>query len=1503
VSVLVVSWDRIGTQMAGSAIRALELARALSRDGVPVVLAAPDGSEIDDTGPTLHAFRPGDSLSGAIRRADVVVVPGRIELLAAVTRPLVVDLYDPFVLSNLDFFGEDFAHSGGRALLALRWLEHHLANGDFFLCASAVQRSFWLGMLAAAGRLNRANYAGDPELTRLLAIVPFGIPDRPPEPGPRRVRGVLPGIGEDDRVVLWAGGMWNWVDPLTLIRAVALLRETRPDVKALLLGARHPNPEIGEMEVARAARALADELGLTDRGVSFLDWVPYEERHLYVLESDVGVSLHRRGVESEFAFRTRVLDYIWCERPMVLSAGDDLAGRVERERLGHAVPPGDVAAVATAIAALLDDPDVEGRRERLRTARESLLWSRVTAPLVEFCRSPRFAADRGGRAFVAAGPRDDLPQKEQALVAEEFVSEARALSAPLDGGGYRPRQRFVARYPNLCQIDVLFWVEPPIAGVKLLFELFAVGEGEAVARVVVPAAQLPRAEWQRFEFVPQPSSQGREFEFCLTLIRPSADAAEGQGRICVWRSVPEAGAPGEGDGVAFIARYLLDGVARHLPVSPGAFLFAHNTSVPLDGPAADSGVLSHEVDLPSAASAADVGALQAELARVAAQAADAELRSRELERRIEALAGEAGSAAARAELEQGHYVAGLVQDVARMALRGARLAKRLALEGAVLALCLLSIPLALVGAIALGICDLVFPSVRRGAASAASERPSSDGPVSVVIPTWNGRELLEMSLPPLAAAVRRHGHPDDEILVVDNGSEDDSIARLEAFAAEIPGLRWIALDRNEGFAGATNRGARAARNPTLILLNNDMVVEPDFVQPLLDAFADEPDLFGVSCQIDFIDPEKPRWETGKVHGELRWGQVRLFHLDRFDEDRRYPIFFAGGGASAYDRARFLALGGFDEEVFSPVYIEDVDLGYRAWQRGWPSVLEPRSRVHHKHRGTTRRRWSEAEIESFFKKNLVALVWKNFRSWRLLSRHLAGLVVLPLRVRREKGGRTALKTFMGLWRQIPALLRARAREAAVAHVLSDEEILQLSRYRHAYRGRFHPEDRASPGGERPQVLIVAPYSPAPALHGGAVRMLNLIREVREHVDVTLISFIDTPAESEPENLTILRGLCRDAVLIPRDLHGMGGRLEPTKTRGFHSARLHEIVEEWLARRRFDVVQVEYTHMVHYLPAPCEGMLRVLVEHDVTFVAAARARALSQGRLRRVLLWLDEQKTFRHEVLAVQSADRAITMSEEDRAALGRYVDTDRLVVVPNGVSCREFRFAPDEALPAAVLFVGFFRHPPNVEGVLWFVDEVLPRLRELCPTVKFRVVGAYPPPALEELAKTNPEIEVVGRVPETGSSYRAATVFVAPILRGSGTRLKILEAMASGTAVVSTTVGAEGIGAPDGAIRIADDGAAFADAVVALIRDAAERRRLVERARTFVEERFDWSVIGRRQLEAWGLGANLDARRSEPGERRGAHPGTDLRDGGGNGSGEGDFAGDAADPRGAVAGSR
>ena len=481
--------------------------------------------------------------------------------------------------------------------------------------------------------------------------------------------------------------------------------------------------------------------------------------------------------------------------------------------------------------------------------------------------------------------------------------------------------------------------------------------------------------------------------------------------------------------------------------------------------------------------------------------------------------------------------------------------------------------------------------------SPSAPRPNGprrvDSPVSIVIPTWNGRELLQMSLPPLTAALARHT-PGGEIIVVDNGSEDDT---REWCATRFPAVRVIPLPTNEGFAGATNRGARDALSPTVIMLNNDMVVEPDFILPLLEAMDAEPNAFGVSCQIDFIDKNKPRWETGKVHCDWTWGTLHLFHVDRWDDANLYPVFFAGGGASAYDREKFLALDGFDEAVFSPVYIEDVELGYRAWKRGWPSLFAPGSRVHHKHRGTTRRIWTEDQIYSFFVKNLAALIWKNVNDWRMLAPHLLGLVILPMRLWRQANRRVALYTWKGMWKQIRVIARARIAEGRTPRVLDDATIFHASRYRHAFRGVFGRRP-PRPAGKKPRVLIVSPYSPYPPVHGGAVRILALLRRLAPVADVTLLSYADTQAELDPRSTAELQAICRDVVVIERDTTAVGGILYPNKTRGFCSRLMRDEIEFWLDREDFDVVQLEYTHLAHLMPKRVPGLLRVLVEHDVS-----------------------------------------------------------------------------------------------------------------------------------------------------------------------------------------------------------------------------------------------------------------------------------------------------------------
>ena len=221
-------------------------------------------------------------------------------------------------------------------------------------------------MLEAHGRVNPATYRADPSLRGLVDVVPYGLPAAPPVATGPVIKGVWPGIGPDDRVILWGGGLWPWLDPLTAIRALDRVRRECAAARLVFPGTRHPNPLMAGMPSPRAAAMqLADELGLTDRFVFFGDWVPYAEWPGVLLESDVALSLHFDTVETRLAFRSRVLDSLWAGLPTVMTAGDATVELVAGYGAGRVVPPGDADAVATALLALLNEAREAGRR-RLR---------------------------------------------------------------------------------------------------------------------------------------------------------------------------------------------------------------------------------------------------------------------------------------------------------------------------------------------------------------------------------------------------------------------------------------------------------------------------------------------------------------------------------------------------------------------------------------------------------------------------------------------------------------------------------------------------------------------------------------------------------------------------------------------------------------------------------------------------------------------------------------------------------------------------------------------------------------------------------------------------------------------------------------------------------------------------------------------------------------------------------------------------------------------------------
>ena len=408
--VLIITGDPIGARMAGPAIRAWNMAEVLTATGNEVAVMTTTNLEAIPAPFALHRVRPGEDSAFAALEAwsDVIVFQGhamaQFDLLRTTEKAVVADIYDPMHLEMLEQGRElGVATWNLRVQTATTVLNEQLALADFFLCASERQRLFYLGQLTTLGRVNPATYENDPHLSRLIATAPFGLSATPPRHETDVVKGVRAGIATDDKLVIWGGGLYNWFDPLTLIRAIARLVERRPGVRLLFLGTRHPG--VDEMGIVRESLDLAKELGVLDTAVFFNDsWVEYAQRENYLTEADAGVSTHMSHIETTFSFRTRILDYLWANLPMVVTEGDSFAELVATEGLGVVVAAQDVAALELALERVLfDEKLIAGVRKNLARVRREFEWERVLAPLVEFVRSPYRAADHPRRGSAGWG--------------------------------------------------------------------------------------------------------------------------------------------------------------------------------------------------------------------------------------------------------------------------------------------------------------------------------------------------------------------------------------------------------------------------------------------------------------------------------------------------------------------------------------------------------------------------------------------------------------------------------------------------------------------------------------------------------------------------------------------------------------------------------------------------------------------------------------------------------------------------------------------------------------------------------------------------------------------------------------------------------------------------------------------------------------------------------------------------------------------------------------------
>ncbi len=756
-----------------------------------------------------------------------------------------------------------------------------------------------------------------------------------------------------------------------------------------------------------------------------------------------------------------------------------------------------------------------------------------------------------------------------------------------------------------------------------------------------------------------------------------------------------------------------------------------------------------------------------------------------------------------------------------------------------LPLLLLSPLLVLAAALTLALTDLVWLVRPRGRLR-PDKRPRTDA-ATVVIPTWNARDLVEKYLPSVVAAL--DGNPRNEIVLVDNASTDGTAGFVrETF----PAVKVLAMPSNLGFGGGSNAGFQAARNDIVVLLNNDMRVEPHFLEPLLDGFADER-VFSVSCQIFFSDPAKRREETGLSQGWWKDGTLRVRH--RVDEGVRslYPCFYGGGGSTAYDRDKFLELGGFDP-LLAPFYLEDTDLGYLAWKRGWKVLYQPRSVVYHEHRGTIGKRFSDAQIRGVLAKNFILWSWKNIHEWRRLSSHFLFTYSGAL-VSVAFGDSPERSTLDGIWRafrQLPRAVRSRWRARGLASVDDTEAFRRpLGGY---FRDRFAAIPRIS---ERLKVLFVSPYPILPPVHGGGVFMYQTLSELAKICDLHLIALLHYPHELAAHKP--LQEICKSVELLVKTnaRPQAAASIVPHAVREFAEDDLEWLIHRQIQTREIDVVQLEYTPLGQYA-GRFRRLICALFEHDVYFQSIARGWPYVPGLAEKLRAGVEYLRALYYETRMLKDVDLIQACSRDNLEYLLSYVPSLAGKIQAGlraGIDTARYGYHPEGREPYTMLFVGSFRHLPNQAALAWFTEEVLPAVCARQPAARLVVVGSDPPPphAFHSLD----HVELRGSVEDIREPLGRYAVFVCPVLSGSGVRVKLLEAFAAGIPVVSTGQGAEGLTKIDGEVcRLADQAGDFAAKIVSLFDHSQEGLALAARARAEVEANWDIGKATERLIESY-----------------------------------------------------
>lgn len=389
----------VDENLVGTAVIYKKMADIFLSQGYKVFMVVPEESNLQNTKINFSIYNKKNNQK-IINNSHLVVFgayPPLDPLLYAYSKNKIIMTYLWSIapIGSLEF--KDFKKEGEQKNLhqfISASYNMSLLLSDKIFCRDEGVRRIVLGSLISLGRLNLDNYKNDKSFTSLIEVAPFGLEKDKPKKGPALYRNLYPGIDKDDFILLWNGGIWNWNDGLTLIKAMAKLKNKK--IKLIFQGFKHPGKGKELSRAAQESLDLANNLGLNGKNVFFMDkWIPYRERGRFLLESDAGIISSPNIPEANFFFKTRIYDYFWSELPIILNDCEAFAPLVSEKELGLIVKTGDANDLAKKIIILSKDKNLYQKiKKNIREFKKEISWEKTLTPVKNFAKNPQALKDK-----------------------------------------------------------------------------------------------------------------------------------------------------------------------------------------------------------------------------------------------------------------------------------------------------------------------------------------------------------------------------------------------------------------------------------------------------------------------------------------------------------------------------------------------------------------------------------------------------------------------------------------------------------------------------------------------------------------------------------------------------------------------------------------------------------------------------------------------------------------------------------------------------------------------------------------------------------------------------------------------------------------------------------------------------------------------------------------------------------------------------------------------------